>query len=1011
MIVTFLDLKDNSVVPGSKGSTGTTNKNRSPERLLLFLNNKQYLYKNISTHLNLLSILTVYYIIHQSLLPYAYKYIHHPLKKSTHMLHTRTLRSLLTVLSVIFFTSLSQQAAAQAGAVFTVAGGGTSTADGVPATSAYVANSTGIGMDAAGNFYYADRYSYVIRKVDGSTGLVYTVAGISGSSGHSGDGGPATAARLSTNIRSIHVTTIGDIYISDNNYIRKVQASTGIITTVAGGGTSYADGIPATSASINVNCVYVDNAGNVYFGTGNFIKKVEAATGYIYTIAGNGSSGDGGDGGPATNATVSGSAKSIAMDNAGNLYIISFSGNKIRKINNAGIITTVAGGGTSMAEGIPATNAQFSDFHNCAVDGAGNIFIADWSRSLVKRVDATTGIINTIAGVGSGGSLAEGSPALSASISPYMILVNPTTNNIYYSDFYSKVKKFSYIPLVPFTGGGSGPSTYSSDSFSVNIYKQCTGPQLTVRTNSFTYGNTVTTYFGDGTSHTDSIKCSWSGLGGYALFNHAYPTTDTYTVKHILFNSGVAVDSFSYNYDHVFCSDIAVRYYNDADLNCIKSSTEPLLIKPTTARIDSNGVPVDTITATSGFNYIAYGTPGDVYSFTILSTPALLYTYCPASGIIHDTLVAGITSGSTHFFALSCTGSSYIDLEAKAYVPVTGPNDQWGHLYISNNSCLHANASVTLNFSPKYRYTGGANPTPVSSTATSITWDLLGLSSINATPFDIYYVVWHNPAVPYPVDGDTVNEQVLVTPTTLPADINMSNNIVIRVDTVRTSCDPNAIEVSPVCFDNDTTLHFTVHFENIGSAPAINIYVMDTLSTLLDPSTFKVEMSTHPMFITKHVVNNKTIIKFDFPNINLADSSDHLNRDGMFMYTIKNKTSMATGNVALNRVGIYFDYNDVLMTNTATATKGCPEAPNSVTTATATSFSLYPNPAQQQLTIQSPADSYSQLTITSIVGQQLLQQPVTQPQFTINISTLPPGIYYATMQGTAGNAVKKFVKY
>jgi hypothetical protein len=131
----------------------------------------------------------------------------------------------------------------------------------------------------------------------------------------------------------------------------------------------------------------------------------------------------------------------------------------------------------------------------------------------------------------------------------------------------------------------------------------------------------------------------------------------------------------------------------------------------------------------------------------------------------------------------------------------------------------------------------------------------------------------------------------------------------------------------------------------------------------------------------------------------------------MFMYTIKNKTSMATGNVALNRVGIYFDYNDVLMTNTATATKGCPEAPNSVTTATATSFSLYPNPAQQLLTIQSPADSYSQLTITSIVGQQLLQQPVTQPQFTINISTLPPGIYYATMQGTAGTTVKKFVKY
>ncbi len=927
------------------------------------------------------------------------------------MSHTITLRSFFFILSIIFITSISQQAAAQAGAVFTVAGGGTSTADGVPATSAYISCSSGLGMDAAGNFYYADLNRSVVRRVDGGSGLVYTVAGISGLSGHSGDGGPATAARLSTNIRSIHVTTSGDIYISDNNYIRKVQASTGIITTVAGGGTSDADGIPAISAYISVNCVYVDNAGNIYFGTGNKIKKVDAATGYIYTIAGNGSSGDGGDGGPATNATFSGSAKSIAMDNAGNLYVISFTGDRIRKINNAGIISTVAGGGTYISEGIPATNTQFVDFHNCAVDGAGNIFIADWNRDLIRRVDGTTGIINTIAGIAGGGSTADGTPALSANVTPYMILVNPATSNIYYSDYSSKLKKFSFAPLVPFTGGSSIPGTYSSDSFSVNIHKQCTGPQFTVRTNAFTFGNTVTTHFGDGTSHSDSVRSSWSGIGGYALFNHIYPTTGTYTIKHILFNSGIAVDSFSYSYDHVYCAEISVRYYNDVDLNCTKSSTEPLLIKPTTARIDSNGVPVDTITTTSGFNYIAYGTPGDVYSFTILSTPALLIPSCPATGVIHDTLAVAITTVATHYMALSCTGSSFIDLEAKAYVPVTGPNDQWGRLYISNNACVPANASVTLNFSPKYRYIGGARPVPVSSTATSLTWDLSGLSSTDAAPFDIYYVVWHNPAVPYPVDGDTVNEQVLVTPTTLPADINMSNNIVIRVDTVRTSCDPNAIEVSPVCFDNDTTLHFTVHFENIGSAPAINIYVMDTLSTLLDPSTFKVEMSTHPMFITKQVVNNKTIIKFDFPNINLADSSDHLNRDGMFMYTIKNKTSMATGNVALNRVGIYFDYNDVLMTNTATATKGCPVLPNAVATTTATSFSLYPNPAQQQLTIQSPADSYSQLTITSIVGQQLLQQPVTQPQFTINISTLPPGIYYATMQGTAGTAVKKFVKY
>lgn len=923
------------------------------------------------------------------------------------MLHTHTFRSLLTVLSVIFFFStLSQQAAAQAGAVFTVAGGGTSTADGVPALSADIMSSSGLGVDAAGNLYYAERYRNIIRRINGGSGLVYTVGGSIGSGLPSGDGGPATAAHFGTSLEGIYVTASGDIYIADSNTIRKIDAATGIINAVAGGGTSTADGIPATAASIDAKAIFVDAIGDIYIGSQTKIRKINQVTGIITTIAGNGTSADSGDGGLAISAGIAGRPICVTMDNAGNIFFVSSSGNRIRKIDRAsGTINTVAGGGTSSADGIPATNAQFINITSCAADGDGNLFIADYNNRIIRRIDVATGFIYTIAGLYPGGSASDGVPALSASIMPYIILLNPDNSTIYLSNASNSIRKFTYAPIASHLGA------YTSANLSVNIHKQCSGPLLTVRTHTYTPGSTVITHFGDGTSQTDTIDASWSGIGGYTHINYGYATPGTYSIRHILYNAGSPVDSITYNYVHTFCSEISIKYYTESDYNCIKDGTESYLMRPITTRIDSNGVPVDTITATCGFNYIAYGTPGDVYSFTILEASYLLAPSCPVSGVVFDTLVAGIDTASSHIMALSCTGTSFIDLEAKAYVPVTGPNDQWGHLYISNNSCVPANASVTLHFSPKYAYTTGARPAPVSSTANSLTWDLSGLSSTNAAPFDIYYVVWHNPAVPYPVDGDTVNEHVLVTPTTLPADINMYNNMVIRVDTVRTSCDPNAIEVSPVCFDNDTTLHFTVHFENIGSAPAINIYVMDTLSTLLDPSTFKVEMSTHPMFITKHVVNNKTIIKFDFPNINLADSSDHLNRDGMFMYTIKNKTSMATGNVALNRVGIYFDYNDVLMTNTATATKGCPELPNSIATSSATSFSLYPNPAQQQLTIQSPADSYSQLTITSILGQQLLQQPVTQPQFTINISTLPPGIYYATMQGTAGNAVKKFVKY
>lgn len=921
-------------------------------------------------------------------------------------------RLLYSIIAAIAITTFTHRALAQAGAVYTVAGGGTSTANGVPATSASITNSTGIGMDAAGNFYYADRGQYVIRRVDGGSGLVYTVAGVSGSAGHAGDGSPATAASLSTNMRGIHVTPSGDIYIADNYFIRKVNGTSGIISTVAGGGGFYADGIPATTASIAVNCVYVDVTGNIYFGTHNKIKKVDGATGLITTIAGNGTYSDGGDGGPASAASFSSSAKSICMDNAGNLYIIAFSGNKIRKIDAAtGIITTVAGGGMSVADGVPATNANFSDFHNCGVDGAGNIFIADWNRNIVRRVDAATGIINTIAGTGMGsGSTADGTPAFSAVIRPYMILVNPTSGNICYSDFSGRVKRFSYSPMVPLLGGGGSSGTYTSDSMSTYIYKQCSGPQLTVRTNSYHSGMTVRTYFGDGTADTSSFESSWSGIGGYALLDHAYPISGTYTVQHILCDAGIAVDTLSYSYDHVFCSNMSVRFYNDVDMNCTKNSTEPLLMKQVATRVDSNGVPVDTLVATSGFNYLAYGNPGDVYTFGILSTPVGLYSSCPSTGILYDTLHTGINTNSTRYMALACAAGSYSDLEARAFVPVTGPNDQWGHIYVRNNYCLPADASVTLNFSPKYRYTGGARPTPVSSTATSITWDIAALSDLDTGPRDIYFVVWHNPAVPYPTDGDTVNEHIAVTPTSGPTDINIANNIVIRTDTVRTSCDPNAIEVKPACFDNDTTLHFTVHFENIGSAPAVNIYVMDTLSPLLDPATFSIDMSTHPMIITKQFINNKTIYKFDFPNINLADSSDHANRDGMFMYTIRNRPSMGIGLAAYNRVGIYFDYNDVLMTNTAVARKGCPVLPTSVATVAVPTFTIYPNPASDELTIEAPQGRYTRLTITNIVGQQLLHQDIHKPEFDVDVKQLSPGMYFATMQGEGGSSVKKFVK-
>jgi sugar lactone lactonase YvrE len=282
------------------------------------------------------------------------------------------------------------------GIISTVAGNGTYgySGDGGLATMAQLC-ATGVAVDSAGNIYIADNVTR-IRKVTVSTGIITTVAG-NGTQGYSGDGGPATSAQL--NLLAVAVDSAGNIYISDwgNNRIRKVTAATGIISTVAGNGAmGYSgDGGPATSASLFAPVgVAVDGAGNIYISdmSNNRIRKVTASTGIISTVAGNGTFGYSGDGGPAINAGLRGPA-GVAVDRAGNIYIADQnwgSGNeRIRRVTaSTGIISTVAGNGTDgyTGDGGPATNAELYLAVGVGVDAAGNIYIADYGNNRIRIV-------------------------------------------------------------------------------------------------------------------------------------------------------------------------------------------------------------------------------------------------------------------------------------------------------------------------------------------------------------------------------------------------------------------------------------------------------------------------------------------------------------------------------------------------------------------------------------------------------------------------------------------------
>ena len=353
------------------------------------------------------------------------------------------LRRAAAALAALLCSTFPTLAYAQSAIIETVAGTGTSTfsGDGGAAISAALQNPNGVTVDSAGNLYIADSLNSRIRRVD-AAGNISTIAG-TGTGGFSGDGGAATSAQINFP-NGLAVDSAGNLYFADENShrIRRVDAA-GIISTVAGTGAGGifgafgGDGGPATAAAFRYPPnITLDSAGNLYIADyGNRrVRKVDAS-GNISTIAGTGAAGFSGDGGPATAAPVDGPT-GVVLDSAGNIYIADTNNHRIRKVDPSGNISTIAGTGSAgfSGDGGSATAAQINFPRHVALDGAGNIYIADASNDRIRRVDAS-GIISTVAGTGTGGFSGDGGAPTSAQINdPRGIAVDSASRYIYIAD-------------------------------------------------------------------------------------------------------------------------------------------------------------------------------------------------------------------------------------------------------------------------------------------------------------------------------------------------------------------------------------------------------------------------------------------------------------------------------------------------------------------------------------------------------------------------------------------------
>jgi len=390
----------------------------------------------------------------------------------------------------MFLLFLTLPVLSSAQIVTTYAGGGTGggtdgLGDGLHCDSAKLFDPTRLTFDRLGNLYIAGSLANNVRKID-TAGIITLVAG-NGSATYNGDSILAVNAGISEP-QEIAIDSSGNIYIPDDNHrIRKVNAITGMVTTIAGIGAHgfSGDNGPATAAMLSYpNAVCLDRKGNIFISDeGNArIRKIDTS-GIITTVVGNGVMENAGDGNLAIAASIEGGC-SIILDDTGNLYIAEggVGAERIRKVDTMGIIHTIAGTGNTIYNGdnIPAIQANI-DPDQITFDNSGNLVLSDFANNVVRRIDAA-GIIHTIAGDTVMGNTGDGGPADSAEFDGLGGVAVDRCGNIYASQVNNpRIRKVTFNPTCSDT---TISVTNITNNQTINIYPNPAYNTITIKSNT-----------------------------------------------------------------------------------------------------------------------------------------------------------------------------------------------------------------------------------------------------------------------------------------------------------------------------------------------------------------------------------------------------------------------------------------------------------------------------------------------------------------------------------------------